>query len=492
MEMPNLPTLNGSRWLADFGRNDAGFIYVFDAVPWRPGQPLVHGQVVDLADAPAFFYSQRMKVQRGCLMYADAEIRDLKPQYLEEARCPISMRWPMDDAPGLDRSIEQMFPGPDEDDWYARFLSIPLVPRRRMQRSPASFEPPISLSVYVPSDQTLIDRTLRRTNIPIPFTVFPHVVQQADPSLFAAAAPGWSLESLRQPVPILLEGPVMASTVPWDMWNSQLLHGDQAMASDVYDIERFEKLGKVELGNVFVEFSPLESLGWEDEEPVELTRALWLVRQQHKYLVTLFGQVCTQHLGGPDGDPDIISVGPVLVEYAADDSEFGYRSPQGVLPLESLGRPFVKAFYSVLELLRSLSPALKPSPYPAMILHKTSGGTAFIGIGTRAVCRLEKPDTPELRYHFVPRIAGTENVYAGGFSKMHHAYAGMCMFPIDAQPAATFREVEAKVIRAALRKSGDRLITDPRLGPVGIKGALRQFFGPGLARQRRARERRPG
>lgn len=491
VESPNQPTMSGTVWLRDGGKNElGGFLYVFDAAPWTPGEPLSHGHVVDLGTAPSFFDSARMRTQRGCLMYSDATVDggDLQGFYQVAANCPIAVKWPMSEGIGLTRTIEEMFPGPEQDEWYRRFLSMPLTPRRRIRRSPAPFEHPMSLTLYLPSSAGELAKTTNPISILNPYLLHPALSQPDGSSTRARDLPEWMLELLRKAVPILLEGPVMASSTPKEMWHPGLLNRDQAIRTDVFDIDTFARLGYVDLDNIFVEFSPLERLGWEAAEPIEMTRAAWLMRKGDKYFFVLFGQTWSNYSQtDKDGATPLIPVGPMQIEYSENHRRFEYLNASNTrVPFESVGDPPVKCFYTLLELLRALSPTLKAFPFPSLVLSKESE-VNFACVAARQICRLEKPDTPELRRHLVPRIAGSEEVYAG-FARADQSYAGIGYFFVEAQTASFFGEVDVKVIRDSLASASLDPESAKENGPFGRQGWIRQKIGPMIAKRRRTVE----
>jgi hypothetical protein len=130
------------------------YLYVFDAPKWKPGLGSTHGQLIDLADAPPIFSSSaRMRAQSGCLLDSglDRAQADLSDCFKV---APIPIAWPMTGAPKLNWTSEDLFPGPEIDEWYKRFLAIPLVPQPDRSIPPQiTVAHPVPVTVYMPREK---------------------------------------------------------------------------------------------------------------------------------------------------------------------------------------------------------------------------------------------------------------------------------------------------------------------------------------------------
>jgi hypothetical protein len=88
-----------------------------------------------------------MLAQAGCLLWADSSVNkgDL-------SKCCVSKIGISRDAihpASVQHGHYHLFPDPSEDEWYARLLSVPLIPRKSPEE-PSMFTHPLSLSIYVP------------------------------------------------------------------------------------------------------------------------------------------------------------------------------------------------------------------------------------------------------------------------------------------------------------------------------------------------------
>jgi hypothetical protein len=476
VQIPTWVTFSGTTWLRCAGHAETGYLYVFDLEPWVPGTPVRHGLVVDLEDAPPFFHSNRMRVQEACLVFADPEVDegDLQSFLVADAHCPIAVQWPMEGTEGLERNVEDIFPGPDADVWYDRFLSIPLVASTEESDSTAPFEYPFSLNLYFPSDDRLLAPITVRNSIVAPYLLYPKIPLEFDLTTIRKLLPDWSEERLRSVVPILLEGPLMAATAPLPLWNPRLLIEDQAWETEVFTIDTYQMLGSASLENIFVEFSPLEASGWEERVPKELYRALWLIRDGTRYIITEFCQTWCNAANGQDGETPIMQIGPTASEFSEEENRFvradDYYGPKGI-----------KAFYCILEFLRFLSPELKAAAFPATILSSADRKPAYLGGAYRQLLRLVKPKSLVLRNHLMPRIAGSDFPFVGGLSRFEKSYAGYGTFFMQDYPEASWAEMAPSRIQSVLSKQEE--IPTPLKTPFGTHWAASPFGEGGLMRQ---------
>ena len=129
--------------------DESAYLYVFDLPKWNGESLGDPGVVVDLADAPAVFSSSpRLRAQHGCLVYCrnkDSTPLDLKSCLVEGA--PLKISLPMSGTPGLERTVAEMFPSPEVDEWYARLLCVPMT--YSPTQVPPKLERSIPVSIYL-------------------------------------------------------------------------------------------------------------------------------------------------------------------------------------------------------------------------------------------------------------------------------------------------------------------------------------------------------
>ncbi|MGH9830432.1 MAG: FRG domain-containing protein, partial [Blastocatellia bacterium] len=103
-----------------------GYLYVFDVPDWKGSGVPSHGSLLDLSSRQVLSKSTRIRAQSACLVAGDSSMKggDLRDFYVCE---PISLCWPLDEAPRINDSMDVLFPDPSEDLWYSFFLSVPLT-----------------------------------------------------------------------------------------------------------------------------------------------------------------------------------------------------------------------------------------------------------------------------------------------------------------------------------------------------------------------------
>ena len=353
-----------------------GYIYVLD-VPRPDATPdLGHGSLIDLSLAPkAFSESPRIRAQEACLLHATRESSDGDLRSFVVGGTPIAIGWPLEGCKEVQWPTERVFPGARIDDWYARFVALPLVPALGPKADVTRFGHPMQVSLYMPdrSPDDFEDLRQRMISLPPPL-VFPTMAAEVRNDPERSHDPIWA--RLSEATRILMEGPVLYATPPIDsgFWNLGLLAGDLTPAAPLYDFVSGKIIGEGSLENVFFEFSPLENAGWERfEQPgneLSLTRGIWLLRDGLDWLATL---VIQDLPGGP-----VATAGPVRIRY---DRASGFTMspsardtfrPLAAMPI--IARPFVKA----LSLVRDLSPRWKLAATTALQTDAGSAHQSFI------------------------------------------------------------------------------------------------------------------
>jgi hypothetical protein len=384
---------------------ESGVLYVLDVPAADVGDGLRHGVLLDVATAPdSFSSSPRVIAQSACLVNATptAPGPDLAPLY---ACPPLPVGRPMAGSDMTTASPAKLFPRPEEDSWYARFVGIPWS--RHLPRRGAGLEvkPPIPVSLIIdPHDnpEDLLDRLI--------------IVQPVDVHA-AALGIDWAdgpMPEVLQRYPLadatclVLEGPVMFNTpaVGTNDWNEGLLARDHADRVATYDLHGRE-ISSVSMNNLFIELSPLEHGGWEQVEggqPFDAIRALWLVREGSTVALSYF----FQELPDPGS---LTGVRGILFEVSAAGLQFGGASETR----SQFQRPQVpdvirKRLYTVLWISRCCSPAPHIAPFPTATLDER---VAIVPWFAAAEARLIEAFTSHGARCVVPRMVGTDEEFFG-------------------------------------------------------------------------------
>jgi|CZKJ01.1.fsa_nt_gi hypothetical protein len=370
-------------WLG-FGRwEKTGYLYVFDVRKWRSGEDVGHGDLIDLAAAPPVFFSSRMRAQSGCLLTSGP---DPKKTNLRDclATTPIPVGWPMTGASGLNRATEDMFPGPKQDNWYKRFLSIPLVPQPDPTTKEMTMGHPLPLTVYSPDQQKRVREVMECANGLLPALMYSSIGDQTL-DLYDPQSQKYVKQLLRDATILILESPLRFFTPPadYDGWNQGLLCGDISDSIYAFDVSA-QRAGLVSLRNVFVEFSPLDSpelsrpedswRGWlkrlvkGQRVPATVLRAVWLVRSGSQLSVSVFYQNLSNN------QVTTIQMRRIALDSSTGIIRYGLRpqnpgASQSQTQWEDLAKftTLTKPVFTVLYVLRELSPILKAAPFPEAV-----------------------------------------------------------------------------------------------------------------------------
>lgn len=416
-----------------------GWFYVLD-VPRGNGTDLPkHGELLELAAGPPFVSGcLRVVRQHGGLVMGDRDVDggDLSPFY---AYPPIAVTRPFADCPFIDREPRFVFPGPDEDAWYARFLQAPLVPQPSADQG---VEYRQSLGVYLvttPSEEntaSLLDRQVAR----MPPLVRARLRAMPETRQALRAACGADPEAATY---VQVEVPLLAGLPPAARWNQSALAAGLARRVQPRVETSGEPLPAVSLENVLVQLSPLETSLLDAPSGADTLTAVWLVRRGLRVLFTAF--MNSYDTGADDGGR---IVGPLPIEFADDAQAFVTTLGDARVPLLDAALPevLVKGFFVGLELLRGVSRTLKPDPYPAVIHDKAGRLVALLPMRTAplALTRSRK-DPQDLRLHFL-RYARSLQPYVGPGLEMPSA--GLLEIelsgPDEFQTLASLREVYAR------------------------------------------------
>jgi hypothetical protein len=403
-----------------------GWLYVFDVPLWSGESEPVHGDLIELASAPDFLkfqMSERMKAQSACLITADRDVSAF-------CKCPpIALRWPLTGNEAVLKPAQSLFPSPDNDPWYALFLSIPLAARPgpsiwiEDQKKGQGWIRPVGLRWARPLPVTFYltkasgeaakptTAALGETLLDPPF-IYPLISTKAEPPSKDAAwidekAAAEGTYRLDRATVIMLESPLISMLPRLNLWNHALLLADIATGTESFHAREMPE-GKVvskdgvpriefspeqeaqyskliatpfTLTNVFLELSPLEEIRWAKiGGGTRLLRALWLTHNRKRFFFRRFYQIL------PSAGParDIEEDEPLFYEY--DDGAFRFAravAEKNDWRWEELAEqnPADGAFFGMLSVLRALSPGpgleYRADPFPAEAREEQNSKWAF-------------------------------------------------------------------------------------------------------------------
>ncbi len=371
---PDADILSEQEWIRHREyRKGHGWLYVFDAPLWDGHGYPRHGEVIDLSRAPAWFASSpRVRAQAGCLLAADPKrgAGDLSSCY---ACRPIPVAWPMVGAQRVHAADHEIFPPPGRDEWYRRFLSIPLG-KRPAERGGVTHTQAIPVSLY-DYDEPSLTADVRRCMITLPLRfLFPTIADMLAEKDSLHRLPDWhDTPGISDATVIVVETPILHGLPRGDsgFWNDTLVSQDIDTEVDAYDLKG-QPAARVSLENVFVEFSPLEMAGWERvEQPgvrMDPLRGLWMLRKGSQLAFYLAFEILQP--------TQLELMGPLFAELN-DAGRFEWRAPHDSEKPSELPEFPLRSFYGALTILRELSRNWKPGAIPALTLERPGGGRMF-------------------------------------------------------------------------------------------------------------------
>jgi FRG domain len=341
------------------------FLYAMDARVGSSANDLVHGMLFDIALAPEQFSSSaRIRAQEACLIYANRSVDggDLGPFIVPGT--PLRIAWPLDCCPEVRKPTNQVFPSPREDDWYARFVAIPLAPNLDSSQAETVLDHPIDLTLYIPQggsdaeDGAQLQDLIDRFRIPVPPLLYPKLADLDLPAWRGLADATW----------LYLEGPMMSTRMPLTETNIPMLASGLTRTAPVADYVTGEPAGDVSLENVFIEISALDEPYWEafnrERPAISIIRGLWLTRDGDRFKLTTF-----MHDIATD---EQYMIGPAEVVFDRKTGSYSARGGAQGAPWRPLRHRELRGLeYNVamaLGLVRSLSPVWKPGAWPILTL----------------------------------------------------------------------------------------------------------------------------
>ena len=148
---PWTQVLGGHTFMRHIPFKGPAILYAIDAIAGGSTKDLEHGMIFDLALAPPQFSSSaRIRAQQACLVYADRNVDNGDLASFIVPGTPLRIAWPLAGCAEVRWTTNQVFPAPREDDWYARFVAIPLAPDLDASRTESVLDHPINLTLYIP------------------------------------------------------------------------------------------------------------------------------------------------------------------------------------------------------------------------------------------------------------------------------------------------------------------------------------------------------
>ena len=307
----------------EYRRWDAGpgFLYVFHVPEFNGAASPSHGSLLDLSKShPIFSESKRIEAQAACLIAADQAIHggDLKCFLACE---PIEVQWPMDGVPQLNAPVEVMFPDPSQDEWYKRFVTIPLTCQAHSATEALSLARPIEVTLYRYEAQDKTNEVLRRirhvspTRHDLSDTLTMDLIDEASAQRIKLR--------LSEATHILLDAPVIGRFPNADsqMWNHGILAGDMSDSVEAFEFSTDVPCGSVSLRNVYFELSPLEIASWvqfNDPETgeIQVPGAIWIGRNGMHFAIELFPRLVTST------KVSTLQFSPLYYDYCATNGKF--------------------------------------------------------------------------------------------------------------------------------------------------------------------------
>lgn len=411
-------------------------LYAIDAIVGSSAMDLVHGVLFDLALAPhQFSSSARIRAQQACLIYANSSVEGGDLSSFIVPGTPLRIAWPLDGCPEVQNSTNQMFPAPSEDEWYARFVAIPLAPNLDASRTETVINHPINLTLYIPQggsgdeDAAHLRDLISRFTIPAPPLLYPAMVEL---QMFA-----W--KGLADATRLYLEGPMISTRMPLTETNIPILASGLTRTAPVTDYLTGEPAGEAGLENVFIEISALDEPYWDafhrESPAISIIRGLWLVRHRDWFSLTTFMQdmeTGDQLVFGPSEVMFDRATGSFIARGTKAGSPWqpllGWRNPE----LPNLDYNFVMA----LGLVRSLCPAWKPGAWPFLRFfpgEKNSLSLVALEWALAEIVSLRSLGGLISSYH-VLRHWGTDEPFFGLDTRESPAIGGV--LPVRGQPFA--------------------------------------------------------
>lgn len=369
-------------------REAVGWFYVLDVLDWNGAGVPKHAELVDLSQGPDFVRTcERVRRQHGAVVMSEKDVGggDLAGLF---ACPPIAVAGDFEGVPLLDADALELFPLPEGDAWYDHLLHAPLV---LQPDGTHGFTYRQSLGVYVVATNTqpdqaqaIVRRQWQRTSVPLRFDLRANLALRRE----LAAATGADPEAATC---IQIDVPLIRFLAPADEWNQAALASGLGRRVRPYVEFSEQKLPAVSLDNVLIELSPLE-YAFEDLEAFTPFTAVWLVRQGDEWGCIAFT--------ADSGEVDRRITPLFWTRFSPEAGAFVLARTSTPTPLlEAVPKRLVKAFFVALDLLRGLSPQVKPDPWPTMTFD---GNRMLVQVRAQStVLTRAAADPDDVRFHFL-------------------------------------------------------------------------------------------
>jgi FRG domain len=358
-------------WLKYTRAIEPGYLYAFDVDEWDGHSIPRKLELIDLSRAPHPFSTRRMIVQSGCLILTgNDEQYDLRRHCVEGT--PLRVAFPMTGSKIVKRAVHEMFPPPDADPWYRRFLSVPMTPDIDNQGGIA-LKRPLPVTIYRGDNVNYNEAVAATESFLFPPLLHRALIReessnQSSPKKWwrkiSIHKEWWQKVSIFDATPVLMEAPLLSSQVSAEMdsWSHELLVRDISDSVSTYSGAGQSDGKSVSLLNVLFQFSHLDEVFWERAGVAGtsqiLVRGVWITRNKDELAAVL---MC-QDFPGLKVEP----LGPVLIRFDHKTRRLVFTPPREIadLPDPSLLKPMMKPVFIGLSILRALSPVWKPEAMP--------------------------------------------------------------------------------------------------------------------------------
>jgi len=332
--------------------NHNGWLYVFDLPEAKGKLTRTHGEMVDvLRNAPNVFKKgTRLSAQDACLAYCDSKDKD--GDLTKFLVCP-----PIEIDPNYlsiltnDLNTSVLFPSPDVDEWYKRFLQTPYLFAGYTSEGKMVAFPSLPVTKYYHLKSDLNDpyfnSMLTKQIALTPLLVYPNqYISDQDK------------EAYQRALPILLASPLFYNcpSVESGKWHERLLWMNAGLSfspdalTDPLSNENF---------NLHFEFSALEKPNWDEidnGESCEWIRSIWVRAYNDNIIILSIGQQTF-----PKGDMRFFDM-KLIFDIARN--KILVQNLHSELTQLSNFACFAKPLFVVLAIIGDWLPGTKIKPYP--------------------------------------------------------------------------------------------------------------------------------
>ncbi len=351
-EMLNTDIVMQSELVGYKPTNHNGWLYIFDLPEAKGKLTRTHGEIVDvLNEAPNVFKNAtRLSVQDACLAYCDPKDKD--GDLTKFLVCP-----PVEIDPTYlsiltnDLNTSVLFPSPDDDDWYKRFLQTPYLFAGYSKEGKMAAVPSLPVTKYYHLKLDLNDQyfnsVLNQQIALAPLLIYPNqYISDQDKEAYERA------------LPILLASPLFYNCPPVESgkWHERLLWLNAGLS---FSPDALTNPFSNENFNLHFEFSALEIPNWveiDNGESSEWIRSIWVRAYNDNIIIVSIGLQTF-----PKGDMRFF------------DMKLIFDSAQNKIVVQNLNSEltqlsnfvnFAKPIFVALAIIGDCLPGTKIKPYP--------------------------------------------------------------------------------------------------------------------------------